>query len=157
MAEKPEPAKGELVFALLLLALGVAAVLEALRLGGLARLSGAGVFPLLAAGLLVSGAAVLVVGHCRGRGAMAAPGRVVSIRLVIVVAMIGGYVALLPALGFIAATGLFLLATLAYLWRRPLWQVLLVTAASLVIVQLVFAEVFQVVLPRSTLLPAGLW
>jgi len=160
--QPPRPA-GELLFLVLLLGLGAAALLEARRLGGFAGLSGAGFFPLLASGVMVASTAVLILQWLRARrlrhrpAAPAGGDAVLPVRLVVVVALIGGYVALLPVLGFMAATALFLLAALLYLWRRGLWRSLAVTAASLVVVQVIFREVFQVMLPRGTLWPGGFW
>lgn len=161
MAEPPARPRGELVFLVVLLGVAVAAVVEAQRLGGFARLSGAGIFPMLASVVMAVSLLLLIGAELqaawRGGRVTGAWAAVVPLRLVAVVALIAAYAAAMPYLGFMAATGLFLLATLLYLWRRGLWRSLAVTAAALVAIQLVFREVFQVVLPGGTLWPGGFW
>jgi hypothetical protein len=61
------------------------------------------------------------------------------------------YLAALPLIGFVPASGLFLFATFPYLWRRNVLLTLVLSAASLAAIYVVFRIVFQVVLPQGSL------
>lgn len=73
-------------------------------------------------------------------------------RLVIMVLLITGYLIAMPTLGFLVASGIFLFLSFGYLWRRSLVISLLLTLVSVASVYLVFRKLFQVVLPKGTLL-----
>ena len=161
MTGKSRHRPGELVFLLVLLAFGLLAVREAQRLGGFANLSGPGLFPMLASTVLVL--SLLAVTWRRLRQGEPLGGirrffhEVMPLRLVVVTGLIGAYVAVMPELGFMVASGLFLFVMLLYLWRRGFWLALAVTAASLLAIQVIFRVVFQVVLPAGRLWQAGLF
>jgi putative tricarboxylic transport membrane protein len=150
---------GELVFLFLLLGAGLFAIREAQRLGGFANLSGPGFFPMLASTVMVASLAAVIWQRVREGEPFGALRRffhdVMPLRLVVVTALVAAYVAVMPELGFMAASGLFLFVMLLYLWRRGFWLALAVTAASLVVIQIVFRMVFQVVLPVGRLWQAG--
>lgn len=160
MTGSPRHRSGEVVFLLVLLGLALLAVGEARRLGGFASLSGPGFFPMLASSVMVLSLLAVIWRRIRQGEPFGALRRffhdVMPLRLVVVTALIAAYVALMPALGFMVASGVFLLAMLLYLWRRGFWLSLLVTAASLLVIQVIFRMVFQVVLPTGWLWPAGL-
>lgn len=77
------------------------------------------------------------------------PKQVALVTLLLIV-----YVLAMPTLGFLLDSGLFLFACIAILWKKPLWQTLLVTLISLVAIHIIFRIVFQVILPQGTLLNA---
>ncbi len=159
MSGQPTRRPGELVFLVVLLVLGLLAILEAERLGGFTKLSGPGFFPMLASLAAVLSLGAVIWGRLKQGQPLAALGRfftdVMPLRLVVVVALIAAYVAAMPWLGFIVASGGFLLLMLLYLWRQGFWRALAVTLASLVAIQVVFRLLFQVVLPSGQLWPAG--
>jgi hypothetical protein len=159
MTGRPLRRPGELVFLLALLGGGFLAIREAWRLGGFANLSGPGFFPMLASTILVASLVAVIWRRVREGEPFGALRRffhdVMPLPLVVVTGLILAYVAIMPALGFMAASGLFLLAMLLYLWRQGIWLSLAVVAASLLAIQVVFRMVFQVVLPTGWLWPAG--
>lgn len=158
---RPEPAHrpGERVFLVVLLVMAGFAIREAQRLGGFANLAGPGFFPMLASTVMAASLAVLLLQRLfapvRFGDLRRFADRILPLRLLLVVALIGLYVWAMPALGFMVATGLFLLAMLLYLWRRGFWLSLAVTAGSLVVIHVIFRMVFRVILPTGTLWQQG--
>ena len=71
--------------------------------------------------------------------------------------MVAIYLYAMPWLGFVIASGLFLFACFAYLWRKGFLISLLLSAGSLAAVYFLFRIVFEVVLPQGTLLPPGVF
>ena len=161
MPPEPRHRPGERVFLAVLLAAAGFAVFEARRLGGFANLSGPGFFPMLASTVMAASLVVLLAQRLRAPASLADLRRFVDqilpLRLLVVVALIGLYVWAMPVLGFMVATGLFLLAMLLYLWRRGVWLSLAVTAGSLVVIHVIFRIVFRVILPSGTLWQQGLF
>lgn len=161
MPDQPQRRPGELIFLVVLLVVGGLAIVEAQRLGGFARLSGPGFFPMLAAVAMVASLLVAIWRRLLAGEPFGALRRffheVLPLRLAVVTILMAAYVLVMPELGFMAATGLFLMAALLYLWRRGFWASLAVTAASLVAIQVIFRLLFQVVLPTGRLWPAGLF
>lgn len=161
MSGQPARRPGELVFLVLLLVLGILAIVEAHRLGGFAELSGPGFFPMLASLAAVLSLSAIIWRRLKEGAPFAALDRffidVLPLRLIVVVALIAAYVAVMPWFGFLVASGGFLLVMLLYLWRQGFWRALAVAVASLVAVQVVFRLLFQVVLPKGQLWPAGLF
>ena len=162
MADRQTRRPGELVFAGLLLAFSAAALWQSYAISGFSGLTTAGVFPMLASGAALAAGLVILRDALRKRpidgGAPAVARRffaeVLTRRLVLTVALIAAYVAAMPWVGFLAASGAFLFLTLALLWRRGWIPSLALTAVSLVAIYVVFRLVFQVVLPQGTLVQA---
>lgn len=151
---------GELVFALIILVFSVAAFWQSYEISGFAGKTTPGVFPMLASGtLVVSGLLILL-------SAIKAPApdtsndsvakqffrEVFSLHHIVLIALVLGYLFLMPWLGFVASSGLFLLIAFQFLWRKNVFVTLLLTAVSLATIYVIFREVFQVVLPQGTLL-----
>lgn len=151
---------GELAFAIGLLGFSVAAFWQAFEISGFSGASTPGVFPMLASG------AMAISALCILRHTLMMPkptedsvsplrrfiGEVLPPRLIVVVLLVVLYLAAMPWLGFLISSGLFLLATIAFLWRRGFLHSLLLTAVCLGAIYVVFRVVFQVVLPQGTLL-----
>lgn len=154
---------GELVFAVVIVAFGLAAFWQAYEISGFTGLTTAGVFPMLAAGTMVVAAFFILVGTARRRAPVVETGsvtvqffwEVLTLRHATVIALVLLYLLALPIVGFLIASGAFLLLAFQYLWRKNLLITAALTAVSLAAVYLVFSVVFQVVLPQGTLL-AGL-
>lgn len=158
-AERPRRT-GELIFAVGLLGFSLAAFWQAFEISGFSGASTPGVFPMLASG------AMAVSALCILRRTLAMPkpvedpasslqpfaAEVLPPRLVAVLLLVVLYLAAMPWIGFMASSGLFLLATIAFLWRRGFLYSLLLTAICLGAIYVVFRVVFQVVLPEGTLL-----
>jgi len=148
----PRPARraGERLFACLLVLLGTLALWQSYAISGFQKLSSPGVFPMLASAvMLVSALAILKEVSARAPAAAGQAAAILPVRLLIMLGLLVLYVVLMPRLGFMADSGLFLLVCLCWLWRRPWWVSLLVTLGCLAVVQLLFAELFQVVLPAG--------
>ena len=152
--------QGETGFALLLLVFSVTAFWQAYAISGFSGLSTPGVFPMLASATMVVAAACILVQSLQQKPGSDFPSQtgqsffhtVMPPRLLIVVALITAYVFAMPAFGFLLASGAFLFLSFSYLWRKSLLVSLLITIVSLVSVYLVFRKLFQVVLPKGTLM-----
>lgn len=62
------------------------------------------------------------------------------------------YVLAMPTLGFLIDSGLFLVASIGYLWKKPFWMTVVTSLLSLLVIHLLFRVVFQVILPVGTLM-----
>lgn len=159
MSTNPDKRPGERTFAIVLAVFSVAALWQAYRISGFRSLSEPGVFPMLAAGtMLVSSLFILRDAFTSANPSAQGAGffkTILQPRLVIVMALVGLYIAVMPWLGFIVASGLFLFVCFQYLWRRSILISLVLTLFSLGCIHVIFRVVFQVVLPKGTLL-AGL-
>jgi putative tricarboxylic transport membrane protein len=149
---------GELLFALATVVFSVAAFWQSMLISGLEGPSEPGVFPSLASATMVV-ASLLVLRTTLPRRPAPEPagmrGRLAAIvppRLVVLAAFVVLYIAAMPALGFMASSALFLFAAFWLLWHRGPLAAAVLTAVSLAAIWLVFREVFQVLLPRGTLL-----
>lgn len=151
---------GELAFAIGLLGFSLAAFWQAFEISGFSGASTPGVFPMLASGAMAI-SALCILGRTL---AMPQPAdasasslrrftaEVLPPRLVALLMLVLLYLTAMPWLGFLVSSGLFLLATIGFLWRRGLLRALLLTAVCLGAIYVVFRVVFQVVLPEGTLL-----
>jgi len=142
---------GELAFVGLLLIFSILALVQAYGISRFSELSGAGVFPMLAAGTMIVSGLVILRATLK-KSAVAAPvkqfiAEVAPLRFVIVVAAIIAYLAAMPSAGFVLSSLGFLFVMFAYLWRRSWIISAVVAAASLALVYVIFRLGFQVVLP----------
>ncbi|GIX09566.1 tripartite tricarboxylate transporter TctB family protein [Elioraea sp.] len=147
MAE-PAARPGARLLSFLLFAAALLVVLEGVRLGALDSPSSPGAFPLLA-GLTMAGAAVAI-----GLGRRAAPADELKLlpgRVAAAMALLVGFVAAMPLIGFHPAALLFLAAAISLLRRRLSFGAVLIAAASVAAVHLVFRLAFTVLLPEGTL------
>lgn len=156
MPSEPDDRPGELVFAVLLAGFSALALWQAYEISGFKGFSEPGVFPMLAAAtMLVSGLFIV-------RDALSSPrsgpqskeffANVVPPRLIIIIALVALYITMMPWLGFMATSAGFLFASFVYLWRKGWIFSAVLTAASLSCIYFIFRIVFQVVLPKGTLL-----
>jgi hypothetical protein len=151
---------GELVFAVLITGFSLAALWQSYKISGFTGLSTPGIFPMLAAGTMLISALFIVVDAVSRRNIESEPDavavRVLTGRLSITVVLIATYVFAMPYLGFTLSSALFLFVAFAYLWRKNMAISLLLTAGTLSAIYLVFRVLFQVVLPRGSLLQGWL-
>ena len=151
---------GEASFATVLVVFSAAAFWQSYLISGFKGASEPGVFPMLASAMMLLSALAIL----RSALTQARPFRreerswlavfleIAPPRFLALLAMIAAYVWSMPMLGFVVGSGLFLFSAFWMLWRRgPLWSLLL-SLAALACVYLLFREIFQVVLPRGSLL-----
>lgn len=156
---KPDPVvrrPGEVMFALLLVVLSVAAFWQAYAISGFSGKTTPGVFPMLAAGIMTISALVILISATRSPPTPRdAPGfftEVLSLNHIVLIGLVFGYVMLMPVLGFVVSSAIFLYCAFQYLWRKNPLVILVLTALTLAVIYALFREVFQVVLPQGTLL-----
>ncbi len=147
---------GELFFVLVMLVFSVGAFWQAYAISGFSGKTTPGVFPMLASGVMVISGLVILVNVAR----MPAPAAdapsffadILTLRHIVLIGFVVGYVLVMPSLGFVISSALFLYCAFQFLWRKNPVLMLGLTAVTLAIIYLVFREVFQVVLPQGTLL-----
>lgn len=151
---------GETVFGYVLLLLGLAVLAEGWRIDGLASASSASVFPVVAGAVMAASAFVTILRNRRMAPPEVPPDttlpgefarRITPRDVVVMAALILGYMVALEPLGFLAATFAFLLLSMLYLHRGGLVFTLMVAAGSLAAIYVVFRVVFTVVLPQGWL------
>lgn len=152
---------GEILFTWILVACSAFMLWTAHGISGFESLTSAGAFPMVAtAVMLVTGIGNVV--HTRREQPSPRQGGESALRqfvrqltpgvLVAFTLAIAAYMLLLEWLGFVIASYLFLVASMWLLGSRRVGFNLIVAAASLAAVYLVFQTVFSVVLPKGTLL-----
>lgn len=147
---------GELAFNAALLIFSLWLLWQAFSISGFSGLSTPGVFPMLASGVMVI-SLLAVLGKVVKRpaahgGARTFLQKVTPRRHVVMLGLVLAYVAFMPLLGFLLASGLFLFASIAFLWRRSLLVTAGISLLALGLIYLVFRVAFQVVLPRGELM-----
>ncbi len=143
-----------------MLIFSVSAFWQSHAIAGFSGLSTAGVFPMLASATLVISAGFLLLESLSKSALVDSTGAdsagffstILPLRTMVVIAFITAYVAAMPTLGFLIASGLFLLAAFAYLWRKPIHISLGLALFALISIYLIFRKLFHVVLPEGTLI-----
>lgn len=147
---------GERIFALLLVVFAGYAFWESYEISGFSGLTTGGVMPMLASGVMVVTSLVVLSDTLRRPSrtdggianliAYLFPLRVVLFTLLVIL-----YVAVIPGVGFLAASGGLLFVSVWALWRRgPFWS-LAIAVLSVGVIYLLFRVVFSVVLPTGTM------
>jgi|TARA_Y100000385_G_scaffold92983_1_gene96010 hypothetical protein len=154
--QTPPRRPGELVFALLIVVFSVAALWQSYSISGFSGKTTPGVFPMIASGVMViSGVVVLMSATQLPAPPEGAPGflaEILTLRHMVVIGLVLAYVLLMPLIGFVASSAVFLFCSFQFLWRKNPLLMLALTGVTLVIIYVVFREVFQVVLPQGILL-----
>ena len=154
--QTPHRRPGELVFALLIVVFSVAALWQSYSISGFSCKTTPGVFPMIASGVMViSGVVVLMSATQLPAPPEGAPGflaEILTLRHMVVIGLVLAYVLLMPLIGFVASSAVFLFCSFQFLWRKNPLLMLALTGVTLVIIYVVFREVFQVVLPQGILL-----
>lgn len=147
---------GELVFIALLLLASLWLFWQSVLISGFSGLSTPGVFPMLASGTMVVSLLWILRDTARrapdGGGIHRFLEQITPRRQVVMLGLVGLYVAVMPWLGFVLASGLFLVMTIGFLWRRNIFITAGISAVALGVIYLIFRVAFQVVLPKGTLL-----
>ncbi|WP_028795736.1 tripartite tricarboxylate transporter TctB family protein [Thalassobaculum salexigens] len=159
MQSTPARRPGELVFAVAVLLFSLAAFWQAYEISGFDGLTEPGVFPMLATGTMIVAALFILSDTARRRpdaDTQAVTRRffvdILPIRHMVLIGLVLAYLLLLPMLGFIVSSALFLLAAFQYLWRRHVLVTVVLSAGALAAVYVIFRIVFQVVLPEGSLM-----
>jgi putative tricarboxylic transport membrane protein len=154
--QMPHRRPGELVFALLIVVFSVGALWQSYSISGFSGKTTPGVFPMIASGVMViSGVVVLMSATQLPAPPEGAPGflaEILTLRHMVVIGLVLAYVLLMPLIGFVASSAVFLFCSFQFLWRKNPLLMLALTGVTLVIIYVVFREVFQVVLPQGILL-----
>lgn len=156
----PTPCRqpGEIVFTLLLAAGSVFMLWSAYGISGFDSITSAGVFPMLATGVMVLMALFVLLRTLRLPLVARLPGesakqqlfrRIAPPAVVPFTLLITGYMLLLQPLGFVVSSYLFLFLSMALLGSRRWGLNLLVSGMSLAAIYVVFHTVFSVVLPKG--------
>lgn len=150
---------GELAFVLALLIFSAAAFWQAYGISGFKGLSTAGIFPMLAAAAMVlSGLFILkdvFIGRLPALPISPSPEtehKVLTVRLVTMIALVILYIAIMPFLGFMVASAGFLFLSFSYLWRKNILISIVLTGVTLMLIYALFRILFQVVLPKGALI-----
>lgn len=154
--QTPHRRPGELVFALLIVVFSVGALWQSYSISGFSGKTTPGVFPMIASGVMViSGVVVLMSATQLPAPPEGAPGflaEILTLRHMVVIGLVLAYVLLMPLIGFVASSAVFLFCSFQFLWRKNPLLMLALTGVTLAIIYVVFREVFQVVLPQGILL-----
>jgi len=157
--------RGELGFSLLLVVFSATAFWQSYAISGFSGLATAGVFPMLASATMLLAAVCILIKKSKqlkinSADEMAYDAHskqgffrsILPLQLVVVVALITGYVIAMPLFGFLLSSAAFLFLSFGYLWRKSIVVTVLITLASVVSVYLIFRKLFVVVLPKGTLI-----
>lgn len=146
---------GESLFAVLIAGFSVVALWQAYQISGFSGLSTPGIFPMLAAGTMLVSSLFILSDALSRQSVESKPDalktKVLTWRLSLMVALIALYIFAMPYIGFMASSAVFLWIAFIYLWRKNIGVSLLLTAATLTAIYLIFRILFQVVLPTGTL------
>ncbi|MCP4237781.1 MAG: tripartite tricarboxylate transporter TctB family protein [Aestuariibacter sp.] len=159
MSDKRVRRPGELGFIVILIIFSIGAALQAFGISGFSDISGAGVFPMLAAGTMILSALVIFRNSWVSKSPSTANAsvskqffnEVTPLRLVTILMMILVYVIAMPMVGFVLSSAGFIFLMLTYLWRKGVIISLTLSAFCLALIYFVFRIVFQVVLPQGSL------
>ena len=147
---------GEALFALLLVIFAGYAFWESYGISGLSGLTTGGVVPMLASGVMVVTGLFILTDTMRKSkasesGITGLIGYLFQLRVVLFTVLVVAYVAVIPTVGFLSASGGLLFIAIWALWDKgPIWA-LVISALSVGAIYLLFRVVFQVVLPIGSL------
>lgn len=147
---------GERVFALVLVVFAGYAFWESYGISGFSGLTTGGVMPMLASGVMVVTGLVTLTETLRkpgiGKGGIRdVIAYLFPLRVVLFTALVAIYVAAIPGVGFLPASGGLLFVSIWALWRKgPVWS-LVISLLSITVIYLLFRVVFSVVLPSGSL------
>ena len=147
---------GERLFALLLVIFAGYAFWESYGISGFSGLTTGGVMPMLASGVMVlTGLAILSDTFRKPRAPDSGFAGLIAylfpVRVVLFTFLVALYVAVIPSVGFLAASGGLLFVTIWALWHKGPLPALLISLLSIGAIYVLFRIVFQVVLPIGNL------
>jgi len=160
LKSKPALRPGELLFVTLITGFSVVALWQAFEISRFSGLSTPGVFPMLAAGTMLVSALFILSDSLSRRYIESNQNQskvhVLTWRLIVVITLVAAYVLAMPYLGFMLSSAVFLLVSFLFLWRKSVGVSVLLTTGTLLAIYLIFRILFQVVLPRGSLVQAWL-
>lgn len=147
---------GERLFALLLVVFAGYAFRESYGISGFRGLTTGGVMPMLASGVMLVTAIVILAETLRRppaaeSGLRGLQAYLFPLRVVLFTLLVAGFVAAIPVAGFLPSSGALLFVAIWGLWRRGPLAALAISALSVAAIYLLFRIVFQVVLPTGSL------
>ena len=112
------------------------------------------VFPLLIGILLAVAGAVLclIALHHRDRAEVQWPNRDGAIRIGVILASLGIYIAVIPLIGFVTSSGLMLAFHMWYLGRDRWYLTVAAGVLTAVVIYFMFIKILGLVLPRGILM-----
>ena len=152
---------GEVVFALLLLAGSLFLFWHSYKISGFSSYTSAGSYPMVTTAVMSISAIIILFQTQRIARAEAEPGQsllfqffaqVTPLLIVLFTLAIVGYMVLLEPLGFVLSSYLFLIVAMWLLGSRRVLINLLVSAAAIGFIYLVFQTIFSVSVPKGTLI-----
>lgn len=141
---------------MLLVVFAAYAFWESSEISGFTGLTTAGVMPMLASGVLVLTGLVILVEALRSPPAADSSTKglvtyLFPLRVVLFTLLVALYVAVIPGVGFLPASGALIFIAVWALWRKgPFWS-LAISLFSIAVIYLLFRVVFKVVLPMGSL------
>lgn len=147
--------RGESIFALILLILGVGLLWQSWKIAGFSALSSPGAFPLAASFVMVLAASSVVLANARNTEPVD-KSAILPFNVVVFVVLMAVYAALIEPLGFLPASLLFLFGGIKFLYKGGWIASALLAAVSLAAIYGLFGIVFQVVLPAG-IVPESAW
>ena len=150
------PRPGERLFALILVIFSSYSLWESYGISGFTGLTTGGVMPMFASTIMVlTGLVILSASFRRTNstesGVAALITYLFSVRIVLFTCLVATYVAVIPSIGFLGASGGLLFVTIWALWRKGPFPALLIALVSIAAIYFLFRIVFQVVLPIGSL------
>jgi putative tricarboxylic transport membrane protein len=153
MREGHQRRPGEAAFMLLLSLASIGLLLKAYGIAGFESLSSPGALPMAAAGTMTAASLVILWKTWRAprRSGETLAKDVFPFPVVATIAAIAAYAVLLRPLGFILTSFLFLAGLIKVLSGRSLLFCVWVSAASVILIYLVFRIVFTVLMPEGVI------
>jgi len=148
---------GELVFVVALVIFSALALWQAWLISGFSSPSSPGIFPMLAAGTMLVSGLLILTDTARKRpdsGLSTLQSflrKITPGRWILFAALMVAYILALEPFGFLPSTFVFLLASIALLYRGSNLVTLAVSVVGLAAIFVVFRYVFGVVLPKGSL------
>jgi len=147
---------GERLFALLLVIFAGYAFWESYGISGFRGLTTGGVMPMLASCVMLLTGLVFLSDSLRkprapDSGLAGVIAYLFPLRVVLFTLLVAIYVAAIPSVGFLSASGGLLFLTIWALWRKGPIPALLISLLSIGAIYVLFRVVFQVVLPIGSL------
>lgn len=147
---------GENIFGLLMLALSLFLLVQAYLISGFSSISSAGTFPMAAAAVMVLAMVSILLknrrlnkpdaGGVKGEMRLAAR-QVLPVIFLVYTTLVISYIILIQPLHFLPSSFLFLLLSMIYLKGGTILKAIIISAATLGFIYIMFQYFFRVVLP----------
>jgi hypothetical protein len=140
--------RGEDLFGLIVLVVGVTLFWQSYLIAGFSALSSPGAFPMAASAVMVISAVIVVIGNLR-RGGPISDEVILPRTVALFTGLVIAYALTVVPLGFVLASLLFLTLGMKLLYRAGWGMCIGVSVASLIVIYVIFRLLFQVVLPEG--------